>query len=386
MPDVAGTAEAQLGRILYILAAARGAGGIALDELAARLGVTPATVRNDVAEVTAREFYHPAASVLGMTILLERKRISVPVAGEFRRPMRLTPREAGALGLALRARAAEAASGYREELLELAEQLERALTGRGMRGHSRAASAFRAGAGFGGTSASSNKPGSGSGAGSERPGAGAEAGAFTFAGTGTGSRAKSQGPGRGLATAIRIEVGQGAEGGVRLLIERAVAARRPVRIRYLKPGDAAPADRAIQPYALVSAEGEWYVVAYSPEGRGMRLFRLDRVLEAEVLAGSFEVPADFDVGDYTRGGRPYRADQDVECTVRYSALVAPWVLEQGEAEPCADGSVRVCFRVADPRWLVRHVLQFAGEAVVEGPKEMRERVKEAALRVKGLGE
>jgi predicted DNA-binding transcriptional regulator YafY len=69
--------------------------------------------------------------------------------------------------------------------------------------------------------------------------------------------------------------------------------------------------------------------------------------------------------------------------VRYSARVAPWVLEHGEAEVQDDGSVVVRLRVADSRWLVRHVLHFAGEAVVLEPEEMREAVTRAAERVAG---
>ena len=335
MPDPpSNTAEAQLGRILFILAAARGGEGVPVAELAARLGVSPETIRDDVAEVTGREFYHPAASVMEMTILLERGRISVPVAGEFRRPMRLTPREAGALGLALRARAAEAAPPDRDELLELAVALEKALTAPPARTH--------------------RKPGEGVPAG--RP---------------------------SLARAIENDPGDGAHPGVRLLLEDAISRRSPVRIRYLKPGDTAPTDRSIHPYALVTAEGEWYVLGFSPESEGVREFRLDRVLSAELAEGRFEVPASFDPADYTAGGLPYRAEHDADVVVRYSARVAPWVLERWAGERRDDGSVLVRHRVADRRWLVRLVLGFGGAAVVVEPEEMRRAVREAA---EGLAE
>ncbi len=342
VPDpAAATAEAQLARILYILAAARGEDGVSVRELATRLGVEPATIRDDVAEVTGREFYHPAASVPEMTILLERGRISVPVAGEFRRPMRLTPREAGALGLALRARAAEATSPLEEELLELATSLERALTAPSPRTHR----------------ASSGSPG----------GRGTESGP----GPGPGPKRHT------LATAVAIDPGVGAEG-VRLLLEDAIVRRTPVRMTYLKPGDAAPAERVVHPYALVTAEGAWYLLAYSPERQGVREFRLDRILAAEATEGGFELPADFDPAWYTHEGKPYHASEDTEAVVRYSARVAPWVRERWGGQAQADGSVVVRHRVADPRWLVRQLLGFAGDAVVEAPAEMREAVRRTA--------
>lgn len=337
-----GTAEAQLGRILYILAAARGDHGRPVAELAARLGVTLATIRDDVAQVTGREFYHPAASVMEMTILLERERISVPLAGEFRRPMRLTPREAGALGLALRARAAESAPPERAPLLELALALEKALTAPEPR-----------------TLGTAGARGSGGGPGSKRP---------------------------SLATAVAIAPiapGAGAAPGMRLLLQEALSRHKPVSLLYLKPGAARPTPRTAHPYALVTAGGEWYVVGFSPESRGVRKFRLDRILSAELAEGSFAVPPDFDLAQHVEAGRAYQAVEEVETVVRYSAHVAPWVVEQWGGERREDGSVVVRHRVADPRWLARLVLGFAGEAVVEGPPEMRAAVADAARRIAG---
>ena len=342
MADAANnTAEAQLERILYVLAAAKGDEGLALDELATRLGVKPAKVYAEMVQVRDREDYYPAGSALGMLILLERDRVSVPLPGAFRRPTRLTTREAGALGLALRARAAEAPAERRQELLELAQALEKALTPprRAPRPPAR-----------------------------RRRAPVPEPEPETV-------------PPR-LAWAVALDPGEGALAGVRVLVERASASRTPVRIRYVKPGAAGPADRLIHPYALVSAEGTWYVIAHSPESKGMRLFRLDRVVEASLVEGSsFDVPADFDPAEYVRGARPYFAAHDVGAVVRYSARVAPWVLEHGEAEVQDDGGVVVRLRVADPRWLVRHVLGFAGEAVVLEPEGLREMVVEAAERV-----
>ena len=338
MADAANnTAEAQLERILYVLAAAKGDEGLALDELATRLGVKPAKVYAEMVQVRDREDYYPAGSALGMLILLERDRVSVPLPGAFRRPTRLTTREAGALGLALRARAAEAPAERRQELLELAQALEKALT-----------PPRRA----------------------PRPPARRRRAPVP-------EPAPETVPPR-LAWAVALDPGEGALAGVRVLVERASASRTPVRIRYVKPGAAGPADRLIHPYALVSAEGTWYVIAHSPESKGMRLFRLDRVVEASLVSGAFEVPADFDPAEYVQGARPYFAEHDVAAVVRYSARVAPWVLERGEAEVQEDGSVVVRPRVADPRWLVRHVLGFAGEAEVLEPEELRDAVTRAA--------
>lgn len=320
------TAEAQLGRIYYIVAAAQLEGGILVDDLAARLGVDAETVRADIREVENRDYY-PRESIPEFRILLEDDRVTVDPPGAFRRPLRLLSHEAGALGLALRARAAEAAAEYRDELLALARNLEEALT----------------------SSATTTPEASscGKAAGSAEPAA------------------------PRLATSLDVDPGEGADAGVRLRLEQAIATRAPTLIRYLKPGQPEPTERTIYPYALVSSDGAWYVIAHSPQQHAMRIFRLDRVLVAAVQDGSFEVPADFAPAKYVPGGRPFVGGREVEVTVRYSARVAPWVLERGAGEPGPDGSVLVRYLVSDVHWLVREILRSGGEAEVLEPQEMR---------------
>lgn len=316
------TAEAQLERILYILPAASGDEGRPLRELAAELGTTPEQVVADVTAVLAREYYHPAGSVVDLGILVDEERVWVRTGRKFDRPVRLTPREALALGLGVRVLAAEARPERRPGLLELAARLE-----------------------------------------AELAAAPVEAPAPSFA----------------------LDPGDGAGDGLRAFLQESVAARRPVAIEYLKPGGAAPETRLIQPYVLVAAGGAWYVLGWCTAREDVRAFRLDRILSARESGGTYEVPADFDPAAYIAGGRVYRADEDVEVAVRYSPRIARWIVEQGPAEPLDDGGVLVRYRVADPEWLVRHVLQHGADAEVVGPAEVRRMVAEAAERVVGEG-
>lgn len=314
------TAEAQLERILYLLPAAARGEGRPLRELAAELGVTPEQVADDVTTVTARDFYHPAGSMPGLSILLENDRLWVGPRSAFERPVRLTPREALALGLGVRTLAAEAPPDRRPGLLELAARLEAELVA----------------------------------------------------------------PGVAVPPPlVVVATGDGADDGMRAFLRESAEARRAVAIEYLKPGDAAPERRVIHPYALVAAGGVWYVLAWCTVREDVRVFRLDRILEAREAEGTYEVPADFDPRAYVAEGRVYRADEDVEVAVRYSPRIARWIVEQGPAERLDDGGVLVRYRVADPGWLVRHVLQHAPDAEVVEPEWFRAQVREAAGRVVG---
>ena len=57
------------------------------------------------------------------------------------------------------------------------------------------------------------------------------------------------------------------------------------------------------------------------------------------------------------------------------------ILERGEGEEEPDGSAIVEHEVADPDWAVRHVLQYAGEAELLGPDDLRIRIGAAATNV-----
>jgi proteasome accessory factor C len=171
--------------------------------------------------------------------------------------------------------------------------------------------------------------------------------------------------------------------GVRQALTLAAADRRPCRVVYLKTGSSAVEERRIHPYAIVHAEGIWYVLAHCARSNGVRTFRADRILTVLVEDGVFEVPEGFDPRHHldVSGGRALSLASLPEAVVRYSPAVARWIAESEPGEWQADGSYLVRRRVADPGWLASHVLEQAGEAEVIDPPELRAAVAEAAVRL-----
>ncbi|HEX7050797.1 MAG TPA: WYL domain-containing protein [Longimicrobiales bacterium] len=326
------TAGDRLSRILYLLPMCARHEGATLAELAAALGISEAEVLDDVEQVTTREFYHPAGSGADLQITIEPDRIRLWSTAEFRRPVRLSPRETLALGLGLRTLAAEAEPARRTELLALAHRLEAALAAPGIE-------------------------------------------------TGRDADADARTPEIERFAAILAREDEDILG----LVIDAARERRRCRIHYLKAGAAAPHARTIHPYHLAFAEGRWYLLAYAPERGEVRVFRIDRMVQVEVEpeGNAFTVPEDFDPARYIAGGKVYRAEDDVEVAIRYSPRIARWLAERLACERLADGSIVVRHRVADPRWAVRHVLQYGAEAEVLEPPEVRRKVREAALRMAG---
>jgi proteasome accessory factor C len=312
------TAAAQLERLLYILPAAAQEGGEDPAQLALDLGVEPVQVFRDLEEVTARVYYHPSGGADDLQISIELDCVQVRTTGEFRRPPKLSQREALALSLALRAAAAEADEGRQERLIRFAKELEAGL-----------------------------------------------------------SWASSE----DLLPRFALSDYESGAGELRgLLLDAALAGRR-CRIRYLAPSEDAPSNREIDPYVIVHAGGHWYALGHCHAREDIRAFRLDRMLEAAQLSDLFEPQVDFDPADHIEGGRVYRSDDGQEVTIRYAPVVAPWLVERGWGAPGADGSLEATHHAADPSWAVRHVLQYGAEAEILKPPEYRLLVKETAERL-----
>ena len=325
------TAQARLERLLYVLpAAAAEEDGVPLGELAAALRVPPELLLDDLQEATARAYYQPAGSAEDFSILVEGERVTVFAAQEFQRPVRLNARESLALELGLRALAAETPGEERRaELLELAERLGRSLCA-------------------------------------------------PATATVQDQRAGAEPAAPEVEAADSVELSLGDDG-FRGTVAEALESGRVCHLVYLKPGAAEPSERQVAPHRLVFADGLWYLLGHDLERGECRIFRLDRTLAVRLgEPGPPGVPQ-VDVAALLQHGIPYHAHDDTEVVVRYSPRVARWIAEKVPAEGLADGGVRVRHQVADPRWIVRHVLQYGGEAVIEAPAVARTWVRDAAL-------
>lgn len=316
-------ASEQLQRILHILPMAARAHGVTFDELERALCVDRDTIIADLNEAIACIYNHNGGAVEPFQITMESERVRVHASPEFQRPTRLSPKEALVLGLGLRVLASEAAGERRAQILALAERLERDLA----------------------VPEIELQP-----ALHERV------------------MAEARGP---YGAELAIAVG---EDDFRSVFAGAIEQRRVCAVEYMKPRAAAPGLREVLPQRLIYGNGHWYVAAIDAERGDSRTFRLDRVISVDVTEKRLEAAG------VSEQLSIYAADQhgETEARVRYSPRVARWIAEQNGGQLERDGSIVVMHRVADPEWLVRHVLQYGGEAVVETPEELRQVVAQRA--------
>ncbi len=110
--------------------------------------------------------------------------------------------------------------------------------------------------------------------------------------------------------------------------------------------------------------------------KDFRHFRADRVLEARLLAPDFRPQVLFT--PIRRAEELLQADETVQAKVAFSRRIARWLEERyPDGRHAADGRYVVTFRVADPGWFVREVLQYGAEAEVLESESLREAVRHA---------
>jgi proteasome accessory factor C len=154
-------------------------------------------------------------------------------------------------------------------------------------------------------------------------------------------------------------------------VREAISRKNRARIVYRR-GDAAHGDeRIIEPYRLVMFGPTWYVAAHDEQSDDVRIFRMDRVEAAEVLAEKSAAEHFAKIEERLAQGGPFAADAAARLRVRFGPKAARWVREHESGVEEEGGAYVVEYPLADLEWAVRHVLQYGSEAEILEPAEAR---------------
>lgn len=155
----------------------------------------------------------------------------------------------------------------------------------------------------------------------------------------------------------------------RPVLDRAVVEGRQLRLSYYVPSRDEESDRIVDPRGVVRAHGHAYLDAWCHSAEAPRLFRLDRIHDAEVLDSPIETPAE-EPRDLSEG-LFQQSSGTTSATLRL-APPARWVVEYypvDEVRSLPGDELEVDLQVADPRWLERLLLRLAPHARVVAPPE-----------------
>ena len=189
-------------------------------------------------------------------------------------------------------------------------------------------------------------------------------------------------------TAVRVEVSDpdySAEMSGRLgKLENAISKGRTVRFSYWSISRDETSERTLNPYALLSDNGVWYVVGQDLDREDLRTFRVSRIRGdirfATRRERDFRIPSDFDI-EVFRGRPPWQIGElRGEARIAVGRDTAWWVERAFGRSGHVEDDVFVTPYASLPL-LASWVIRQDGRAVPLEPEELRHEVAEGLRRV-----
>jgi len=175
-------------------------------------------------------------------------------------------------------------------------------------------------------------------------------------------------------------------------LQKAVAKRRKVNIRYRSLFERKVIDVELCPYHLLYSHRAWYVLGLSSLHRGIRTFKLSRIKELETTDKCFLDDEKFDLTDYLGRawsmipeGRIYNIKLRFLPRVADNVTEVQWHSTQ-KVTRNNDGSATMEFRVDGLGEISWWVLGYGDQVQILAPKTLRNKVLEMAKNMIKLNE
>jgi predicted DNA-binding transcriptional regulator YafY len=175
-------------------------------------------------------------------------------------------------------------------------------------------------------------------------------------------------------------------GEVVLKVASAVRGRKRIHLRY-RSGHSEETEREVDPYGVVHREGFWYTFGYDHLRGGTRLFRLDRILDVEVLEAGFVRPAGLESQEgvlrtvANLPGDDWSVEVLLETTLAEAREEVPPMTAALEE---VEGGVILRCSTSDLGWMARVLSGLSCQFVVRWPAELREALRHHAAEIRDL--
>lgn len=160
------------------------------------------------------------------------------------------------------------------------------------------------------------------------------------------------------------------------LLKSAVIRRQSVRILYASSYEVCR-ERIVQPYKLTYKSRAWYLKAFCTQRQDWRTFKLNRILDWEILDEGF-APRPFSQTD-----AEYEGDYQT-ITLRFPAEMAFRVCDEFDQEQIrrqANGDLIVSAKMPEDGWLTGFLLSFGTQVDILAPASLREAVARQAKEI-----
>jgi proteasome accessory factor B len=159
-------------------------------------------------------------------------------------------------------------------------------------------------------------------------------------------------------------------------VKNAVLQHTPVAFTYRKAGPGQVATRHVQPWAIASWHGHWYLTGFDTDREAPRVFRLGRI-EGEVAiegkAGSYEVPVDHQPKAMISNAAVDSAPQPAALQVRVGAGHS-LRRQARDVEAVDDGWSLITVDFAETEAFAEEICSFGPDVLVRDPVELRDAV------------
>lgn len=161
-------------------------------------------------------------------------------------------------------------------------------------------------------------------------------------------------------------------------LRRAIREHRSVDMKYQTSQVPHPAQRGLDPYALVHRWGWWYVIGFCHVHQEVRTFRVDRIFEIALSNTTFAQLSGFTLQDYLKN--EMQSQPQVIARLRFEPDAVNIIAgnhsywETIESKP--DGSVEVTFPSPTLEWAASTTLAYGPAVEVLEPLELRAIVAE----------
>lgn len=153
-------------------------------------------------------------------------------------------------------------------------------------------------------------------------------------------------------------------------------------ISYKKPGDKEVSKREVEPYHIVSFQGEWYLIAFCHNRKSILTFAISRIIKATLQQKTFTVPNDFDYRQFSKEKFGiFNGPKSFKVEILFDRNNAPFIEEREwhpsqKLERQSDGSLILTISASHYLEVKKWVLSWGSGAEVLKPKELRMEIQE----------
>jgi proteasome accessory factor C len=163
------------------------------------------------------------------------------------------------------------------------------------------------------------------------------------------------------------------------VLQQAIEDGRALALRYYTATRDETTERTVDPMRVFEMDGRSYLEAWCRRAEGMRVFRVDRIEQADILDEPASPPPEAQLRDLTEGVFT-PAPEHMLAVLRVAPAYA-WVADYypPESETLErDGRRTISVRVADPAWVRALALGSFGHVEVLSPEWLAESIRDEA--------